>query len=231
MPSNAIRLHSEALHFMKYTIKTIYGISEENFIGMPFEPLFGAGQGSGASPAVWRKLVILHLHTLDRIVPDRMNFVPVADVRPHSQLSDAFVDDTSVGFTSAVDDESYENLINCLQIVAQRWEHLLFLSGGKLNLKKYSWYILRWDGISGRRPTLRKMQSSDPQLKLHQGNTAPLVPTPQIALDTSSKMLGVYLNPLGNFTDHLKSESLPRYLRRRQRLLPGPGCSERDEPT
>ena len=65
MPINAIRRHSEALQFMKYTIKTIYGISEENYAGTPFEPLFGTGQGSGASPAVWLTLVVLLLHTLD----------------------------------------------------------------------------------------------------------------------------------------------------------------------
>ena len=118
MPINAIRLHSEALQLMKYTIKTIYGISEENCAGTPFEPLFGTGQGSGASPAVWLTLVVLLLHTLDRIVPDRMNFVPVAGGRTHSRLSDAFVDDTSVGFTSAADDETYENLISRLQTVA-----------------------------------------------------------------------------------------------------------------
>ena len=52
MPKNAIRLHSEALQFMRYTVKTVYGISEANYSGTIFEPLFGTGQVSGASPAV-----------------------------------------------------------------------------------------------------------------------------------------------------------------------------------
>jgi hypothetical protein len=53
MPDNAIRTHSECLQLMKYVIKTVHGISEDNYHGTPFAPLFGTGQGSGASPAVW----------------------------------------------------------------------------------------------------------------------------------------------------------------------------------
>jgi hypothetical protein len=63
MPTNAIRLHAEALQFMQYTVKTMYGISENNYHGTAFAPLFGTGQGSGASPAVWLTLVVLLLHS------------------------------------------------------------------------------------------------------------------------------------------------------------------------
>ena len=44
---------------MKY--KTMYGISETNYVlGIPFEPLFGTGEGSGASPAVvWLMLIVI----------------------------------------------------------------------------------------------------------------------------------------------------------------------------
>ena len=57
MPLHAIRSHAKALEFMKYTVKTVYGISEDSYQGTPFAPLFGTGQGSGASPAVWLSLV------------------------------------------------------------------------------------------------------------------------------------------------------------------------------
>jgi hypothetical protein len=40
MPDNAIKTHADSLEFMRYAIKTIYGISEENYKGTPFEPLF-----------------------------------------------------------------------------------------------------------------------------------------------------------------------------------------------
>ena len=202
MPVNAIRLHSEALQFMKYTVKTFYGVSEINYSGTEFAPLFGTGQGSGASPAVWLSLVVILLHTLDRIIPDRMNFTPISSGQSHSRLSDAFVDDTSVGFTSSSDNDTLTGLVSRLQKVAQTWEHLLHLSGGKLNLSKCSWYVLRWDWKSGR-PHLQKIQSSDPPLAIRQGASDDLVSIRRTELTESSKMLGVLLNPLGDFTDHL----------------------------
>ena len=52
MPACAIKTHADALQFMQYTVKTIYGISHDNYQGTVFEPLFGTGQGSGASPSV-----------------------------------------------------------------------------------------------------------------------------------------------------------------------------------
>ena len=51
MKKHAIRTHADALKFMRYTVKTVYGISDENYHGTIFAPLFGTGQGSGASPA------------------------------------------------------------------------------------------------------------------------------------------------------------------------------------
>jgi hypothetical protein len=49
MPDNAIRTHAVSLQLMKYIVKTAHGISDDNFKGMVFSPLFGTGQGSKAS--------------------------------------------------------------------------------------------------------------------------------------------------------------------------------------
>lgn len=57
--------HAETLQFMKYTMKTVYRISEDNYHGTPLESLFGTGQGTGASPAAWLSLMVLLMHTLD----------------------------------------------------------------------------------------------------------------------------------------------------------------------
>jgi hypothetical protein len=100
MPDNAVSTHANCRKLMKYTVKTIHGISKENYKGTTFEPLFGTGQGSGASPAVWLTLVVVLMNTLDRVIPERMSFTaPDSDMK-HSRLIDAFVDDTSLGFTN-----------------------------------------------------------------------------------------------------------------------------------
>jgi hypothetical protein len=162
MPENAITTHADALKkFMKYTVKTIHGISEEMYEETPFEPLFGTGQGSRASPAVWLTLVVLLLNTLDRIVPERTQFTSPDGSIINSRLVDAFVDDTSLGFTNT--DSTYEEMIYRHQEISQTWEHLLHLSGGALNLKKCNWYILFWDWKNGR-PILRKHHPNDPRI-------------------------------------------------------------------
>ena len=50
MPVNSVELHAKTLEAMQYTVKTNYGISDQGYKGTTDEPLFGTGQGSGASP-------------------------------------------------------------------------------------------------------------------------------------------------------------------------------------
>jgi hypothetical protein len=69
MQPNSINTHATVLQQMKYTVKTHHGISEAHFAGTSESPLFGTGQGSGASPAVWLTLVVTPMNTLDRVIP------------------------------------------------------------------------------------------------------------------------------------------------------------------
>ena len=125
MPRNAVQTHAEALHMMRYYVKTVHGISEDCYQGTVFEPLFGTGQGSGASPAAWLALIVILLNTIDKELPDdRMTFIDPLTKKPCSRLADAFVDDTMLGKSDS-GDLSYEDLIGRLQLIAQTWERLL----------------------------------------------------------------------------------------------------------
>jgi hypothetical protein len=94
--------------------------------------IVGSGKGSGASLSVWSTLVVILLQTMDPFIPEQMHFNPLSGARPHSRLCDAFVNDTPTGFTSSSDDGfTYDDLISKLQHIAQTWEHVLHLSGGK----------------------------------------------------------------------------------------------------
>jgi hypothetical protein len=67
----------------------------------------------------------------------------------HRSLVDAFVDDTSLGFTCSPGQSTPNDLTLSLQSIAQTWEHISFLSGGKLNLSKCLWYALFWEWKNG----------------------------------------------------------------------------------
>lgn len=180
-------------------MKTVYGVSEDNYHGTPFEPLFGTGQGSGTSPATWLYLVVLLIHTLDRLIPERMSFSTPS--LQHSCLMDTFVDDTSLGFAdSGV--LSCPEMITKLETIAQTWEHLLSISGGSLNLKKCSWYVLYWEWIDGR-PRIRPLAPSDPTIQLTQGSLSTRHPIVRTPTDQATRLLGVFMSPTGDFSQHL----------------------------
>lgn len=179
-----------------------HGISEENYAGTPFEPLFGTGQGSGASPAIWLTLVVILMDTLDQVIPERMTFHSPASEMVHSCLIDAFVDDTSVGFTDP-GFLSLKTMVSKLSNIAQTWQKLLFYSGGALNLKKCSWYIMHWDWKNGR-PHMQRITEGDPTLSMTTQGENNSQTIKRFELNTASRILGVYLSPNGDFSEQLQ---------------------------
>ena len=201
MPDEAVQTHADCLRLMKYAVKTVHGISEHNYKGTPFEPLFGTGQGSGASPSVWLSLVVILMNTLDRMIPERMEFRSPDSQMRHSRLIDAFVDDTSLGYTDA-GFMTLDTMINKLTKMAQTWEKLLFYSGGALNLSKCSWHVMYWDWQQGR-PRTRPISQDDANVKLTtQGGTTE-TPIKRMPLETANRILGVHLSPIGNFSEQI----------------------------
>jgi hypothetical protein len=203
MPETTVQTHADCLKLMKYTIKTVHGVSESNYHGTTFKPLFGTGQESGASPSVWLTLVVVLMNTLDRIVPERMSFQSPNSSEGHDRLIDAFVDDTYLGFTDP-GLITLETMIAKLNHIAQTWEKILFYSGGALNLSKCSWYTVYWDWKKGR-PPLRMIHKDDPTLTMAtQGQTTDLSAIRRMETSDVSRILGVYLAPDGNFFDQLR---------------------------
>lgn len=118
MPDHAVNTHAKCLKFVKYVVKTVHGISKENYMGTPFEPLFGNGQGSGASPAVWLLLAVILMNTLDCVILQRMKFSSPDSSTHHPCSIDAFVDDISLGFTDP-GQLSFDDIIAQMQHIAQ----------------------------------------------------------------------------------------------------------------
>ena len=208
MPTNAVALHSGTLLDMKYKVKTHYGISEGSYQGSHAEPLFGTGQGSGASPAVWLTLVVVMMNTLERLIRERISFASPDDGYQHNRLIDAFVDDTSLAFNDYYQQMPFPEMVKTLENAAQTWQRLLSYSGGALNLKKCSWSCMYWQWTNGRpqlchtesqtdHPTIRidhDENSSDPS----NGTTIRFISPRE-----SIRILGVHLNPMGIFDFHI----------------------------
>jgi hypothetical protein len=120
MPGNAVQIHANTLLQMKYTVKTAFGISHASYSGTTTSPLFGTGQGSGASPAVWLTLVVVLMNTLDCITKDRAQLSVPDSSTQHARLIDAFVNDTSLVFNDNPCRMTPGQMINAMATTAQK---------------------------------------------------------------------------------------------------------------
>ena len=174
MPSSAIRTQAESLRLMRYAIKHAYSVSEDEYQGTIFEPLFGTGQGSGSSPAIWLGLVVILLNAFDCMAAEeKITGFEFED--PWNEVAaawhvGAFVDDTNQGVTDSKGTQSQAELLETLHQVGQMWENLLHISGGALNLLKCLWSLQFWEWHKGR-PQLQQISKDDPHLVMTSGSS------------------------------------------------------------
>jgi hypothetical protein len=86
---------------MKYSVKHAFGTSTSHYTSSDDAPVFGAGQGSGASQAIWLGVTVILLNSLDGISSED-NITGLAFTDPWNDFSEqwrvgAFVDDTNQG--------------------------------------------------------------------------------------------------------------------------------------
>jgi hypothetical protein len=201
MSEASVKIHAETLRQMSYAVKTQYGVSQSSYCSTDSEPLFGTGQGSGASPAAWLTLVVIMMNTMDRLVSERVTFRSPDTSMCHERLIDAFVDDTSISFTDS-GDKSYDDMVATITSIASLWDRLLFYSGGSLNLQKCAWHITYWEWEHGR-PRLRTPNSNDKQIVICSAQTGKDETIKQQHYHQSSRILGAHLTPSGEFATQL----------------------------
>jgi len=181
------------LHWMKYYVRTAYGVASEAFSNLHLL-ILGVMQGGGHSRCLWA--------LTSSIMFDQMENTTGADFySPHPQrgcqrIGEAFVDDTTLWILQM--GLLLVTLINLMSISAQQWERLLFATGGALNLQKCFWYGIEWQFSPAGEPKMNKTHDDGPQITLTSGSN----PTPtiiqRIKVTKGQRTLGVRLAPDGN---------------------------------
>ena len=95
-----------------------------------------------------------------------------------------------------------------MEKIAQDFERKLFSTGGRLNLKKFFWYLISWrwnpDGTS----KMATLEQSPAELKLSQGyKFLEKIQLERVACDTAKRTLGTWINPQGTMKN--KDPTLP----------------------
>ena len=209
VPRTAIACQANVLRNMRYAVKQLTGISSKEYFGTLEDPLFGTGQGSGASPAIWLALVVILLNCLDRLsneeqIPGLSFKDPWEEFEANWRVG-AFVDDTNQGVMDPFGWLSLEELTEQMRgLAGQLWETLLNISGGCLNLAKCSWTVQHWQWIKGR-PSLSPMKKSDPPLLMTSGANHEHHIIRQYPNEKEVKGLGVFMNFYGTFAVHAQT--------------------------
>jgi hypothetical protein len=177
---------------MKYFVKMAHGISEGFYRVLCDFLLYGTGQGSGASPAIWLSIVVCMLTALTALAPIAMSFAdPWGDIF-EERNADSFVDDTSNGCNDAHLETAmpFTNLIAHGQACAQIWERFLYSSGGALELRKCFWYLIYWQWVNGQ-PEMCPNISCPGIITLTSGNVPNYTVIPRLEVWEAQRTLGV----------------------------------------
>jgi hypothetical protein len=203
MHRNVVFVHASTLEETKYKLKTSLGVSDEFYENCQAFAIYGTGQGSGNSPAIWcivsSVLFSCHqskAHGAYFCTPDQEMSVSLSMI--------GFVDD-STGQTNqfSSNDQSQPALLRAImQIDAQLWSDLLWLSGGLLELGKCSYHHLHFDFEPDGTATMRGGIFGAP-LQVIDKSTNTLVNIKAKSVYTPHKTLGHYKAPAGKNTTQL----------------------------
>jgi hypothetical protein len=204
MHRNVIFVHATTLEETKYKLKTSMGVSDEFYTNCQAFPIYGTGQGSGNSPAIWCIVssVLFACHEDDGhgayfCTPDKQMSVSLSMI--------GFLDDSTgqVNDFESNTQPTPEFLRQIMQKDAQLWSDLLWLSGGLLELSKCSFHQIHFDFAADGSPLMRAGTYGEP-MTVQDALTSDLVTIPSKSTFQTHKTLGHYKAPAGQNLTQLR---------------------------
>lgn len=146
MSQELCRIHGNTLHHMLcYVPIMALGISEGSYQHLPDHPIYGTGQGSCASPAIWLLVcsILFDCHQTEShgaayCTPDNSLTIKLSMA--------GFVDDTKRQTNDMQMDKALPlaTLMERMQDDTQLWGGILHVSGGALEIPKCNYYVMQW---------------------------------------------------------------------------------------
>jgi hypothetical protein len=143
LPPSITDLWSQTRQAQRHYVKTTHGISSQYHANSPTTPNHGTGQGAGDSPTRWNVVADAIMSAYHRDARSGAFSNPTNTVSLVRRTS-AFFDDATL-FTNFPQPTDTTTLGSCLTHNAQRWESLVHVTGGKLNLDKCFFVVYKWD--------------------------------------------------------------------------------------
>ena len=204
MPENACNMQAKTIKDMEFKLKTALGVSTQQYKHSPTTPVHGSGQGSCASPTLWLLISSILMRCLENGAPG-MELYPIEKTGNVIRSTiDGFVDDTSLFTNLPFNQHSLETAVNNVQSTTQLWAQLLEASGGKLELQKCFYYVLKWNFTSDGEPIpmsiAEQAAANITPITIKDSFQNKNIPIQQKECNSHHKTLGVYKNMLGDET-------------------------------
>jgi exonuclease III len=193
MNKHVVLVNAKTLQAAKFKLKTSLGISDAFYQHCTIYPIHGTGQGSGNSPQIWCFVCSVLFDALQATTSGAtfFSFNGKESVTLHMV---GFVDDCAQRTNDFQADPQPTAAILCakMQLEAQAWNDLLFVSGGRLEIPKCSYHLSESEQDQHGTPRLKSGKYA-PNIHIMNG----LVPSQvkQKSNLRSHKTLGCHVNP------------------------------------
>ena len=199
VPKTVTQSNANTLEQAEYRVRTDLGLAPDGYSHTEEHPIYGTGQGSANSPAIWLFLSAALYTCYDEMAtaakyckPDRTNECSVGMV--------GFVDDNgnpTNDFLDVENPETWRKVLDLTQKNAQAWTDLLSASGGALELPKCSYHLMRWQFAGNGAPILT-IPDDLPDLVARDSESEEDQPLQMLTPYESHKTLGHYKEPSGS---------------------------------
>ena len=187
---------------MRFYQRTEAGISEEFFETLK-DKLQGVGQGAKWSAIMWSQISPILLWLLKK-KSGGLTFQDPLRRKSIRRSADGFVDDVTAWINCfqqitedphATNNESLSDLVKNMEKAAQYWEQLLDATGGKLELPKCFYYIIRWNFNAEGEARLSTKEEVPYEIKLTESQSGEICTIEQKDCHDAHKTLGNHVAP------------------------------------
>ena len=144
VPLSVTLMIANMLKDATYRLKMETGLASQGYSHDENFPIYGTGQGSGNSPAIWCFISSTHFDCYDELANKAFYFDPTKNLEIELGMT-GYVDDCGGQTNEWSKDpkENNERLIAKVTHDAQCWTNLLSVSGGTLSLPKCSGHLMQ----------------------------------------------------------------------------------------
>jgi hypothetical protein len=187
---------------LRHHVQTGQGVSKDYYPKDPNKYQGGAGQGSVYATLCWKGVTYQIYGLLDK--QNQSTLTHPITLKLSIANSEGFVDDLSMLITYNHEETHDQNakrisqtMTTMMERTTQKYEKLLFVAGGDLNLAKGHCYILTWKWDPKGTATMNTIEKTPAKIYLTHGRDKTRIIIPRKETNESCKTLGCHPAPDG----------------------------------